>query len=308
MPRCISRFAELLGVLGLLQLCHVSAVRAQACCSGASAVTPGRLAMHENALVGAQLRGSLVLGSYDGSGEYARSPAHTSDLEFEQDLFGAVRFLERAQFALLVPFIEARRSDRSGAEFGGGLGDVAPSLRYDFTLAGRADNIPGIAVLLGATLPTGRPPERANRLGTDATGLGVVQGSAGVSVEQTFDRWFVNLIGLVALRAERNVSGIGETSLAPQWSAILGGAYTFPQGASLALSIQYNGEGNATIAGMTQPMTGRRRTLLTVAGLYPLSDTWQLRGFLIWDPPIDSLGKNQLSNTGLGVTIVHAWL
>jgi hypothetical protein len=48
--------------------------------------------------------------------------------------------------------------------------------------------------------------------------------------------------------------------------------------------------------------------LLTLSGLWPLSDAWKLRGSLNWDPPIDSLGKNQLQNTGVAMTLIHAWL
>jgi hypothetical protein len=264
--------------------------------------------MHEQALVGAQLRGSLVLGSFDGKGSYARAGAGTSDLELEQDLFCAVRVLENGQLAVLVPFLEARRSDRSGSELGGSIGDLALNARYDFYLAGRSLYVPGIAVTAGLTLPTGIAPEHANRLGTNATGLGVVQGSAGLSIEQIFGNWLVTVIGSVALRATRTVTGVGTSALAPQWSGIFGVAYAFDQGASLGLAVEYSAEGNATVADMTQPWSARRRTLLTLAGLWPLSDTWHLRGYLIWDPPIDSLGENQLSNTGVGVTVIHAWL
>jgi hypothetical protein len=266
------------------------------------------LALHEQALVGAQIRGSLVLGSFDGTGSYASAANGTSNIELEQDLFGALRLLGNGQVAVLLPFLEARRADRSGSELGGGIGDTALNARYDFFPAGRARYIPGIALMAGMTLPTGIAPEHGRRLGTNATGLGVFQGSLGLALEQTFGQFLVDLIGLVAARTPRRVPEIGKTALAPQWSVILGLAYAFSQGASLSLAAEYSAEGEATIDGMSQPRSSRRRTLLTLAGLWPLSDDWHVRGYVIWDPPIDALGKNQLQNTGLGVTLIHAWL
>ena len=44
------------------------AAQAQACCAGASVITPARLELHEKALVGVQLRAAAVIGSYDTGG------------------------------------------------------------------------------------------------------------------------------------------------------------------------------------------------------------------------------------------------
>jgi hypothetical protein len=284
-------------------------LHAQACCAGASALTPGRLVMHEQALVGAQVRASLVLGSFDASGSHSSLPSGASDVELEQDLFGAVRLFKHGQVALLVPFLEASRADRSGSEFGGGLGDLNLSARYDFYSAGRSRYVPGVAVLAGVTLPTGTPPESASGLHmTNATGLGVVQGTFGLAVEQIYGRVVLDLTGLVAIRANRTLAGLGNSALAPQWTGILGFAYAFDNGASLGLAAAYSAEGTASLDGMDLAGTGRRRTFLTVSGLWPIDDSWRLLGNLLWDLPIDSLGKNQpYPITGLGVTVIHSW-
>src|SRR5689334_7276369 len=110
MSRCISRSLELLAACATLA-CVLAphALHAQACCAGASALTPGRLTMHEQALVGALARAAFVPGSFDADGSYVSAPAGSSDVELEQDSFGAVRLLRRGQVALLVPFVEARR-------------------------------------------------------------------------------------------------------------------------------------------------------------------------------------------------------
>jgi hypothetical protein len=76
-------------------------------------VTPARLELHEDALAGALLRVGGVHGSYDTAGRYIASPSGDTEVDFEEDLFGAIRVLRRGQVALLVPLIETRRQTKS---------------------------------------------------------------------------------------------------------------------------------------------------------------------------------------------------
>src|SRR5579863_398098 len=114
--------------------------RAQACCAGGSAVTPARLETHEDALVGLDTKVATVIGSYAyPQRAFLPSPPNTPEVDYEEDLFGAVRFLGRGQGALLVPLVQTYRSTpTTGAHFGGGVGDVNLSARYDFLLAGES--------------------------------------------------------------------------------------------------------------------------------------------------------------------------
>jgi hypothetical protein len=93
--RFLERFAIFAFVLGL----HRHAC-AQACCAGAGTVTPGRLALHEVALVGLQLKTAGELGAFDAQARYDGSPPGASELDLEQDVFAAVRVLNRAQVAM----------------------------------------------------------------------------------------------------------------------------------------------------------------------------------------------------------------
>src|SRR5271165_6998987 len=121
MRRPRSRFSECAPFM-LLAFSWPSRAHAQACCAGGSAVTPGRLAMHEEALVGAELRTASVIGSYQ-LGSYVASPPGTPEYDFEEDVFGAARVLKRGQIAFLVPIDETyRRTPRDGAHFGGAIG------------------------------------------------------------------------------------------------------------------------------------------------------------------------------------------
>src|SRR5579872_1106508 len=278
---------------------------AQACCAGGSAVTPARLELPEDALVGAQLRAGWIHGQYDPAGRYIASPAGDTELDFEQDLFGAVRLLKKGQAALLVPLIEtSRATTSSGSGFGGGVGDINASVRYDFVVAGESEVVPGIALLAGLTLPTGTAPESATPpLFVGATGIGAWQVNFALALEQTFGRWLVNATGIVAARTPR----FGET-LAPQVTLIGAGAYSFHNGAALALSASYVFEGEATAdGGASVPASSKRLTVLTLSGLWPLGDWWRLLGGVFVDPPFGTVGSNQPASTGLTFTVIRSW-
>ena len=295
--------------LGLLLLLTPRRAYAQACCAGTGAVTPGRLAVHEDALVAVQARASHVYASFDSSGHYATPPGGSSEQDFEEDLIGSLRLpvIERAQLAVLVPLVETHRSARGKGEIGGGVGDINLSGRYDFLYAGQRRWVPGIAALAGITFPSGRSPESAtNALATDSTGVGAYQGNFGLAVEQLFGPWLVTAYGIVAKRASRTADGIRST-LGTQWTALASVAYALPHDYAVALSASYSGEGNADVQGVESPGSARRTTTLGLTGVVPFTEHFRLQGGLSGNPPIPQLGKNQPATVGLLVTALYAW-
>ncbi len=286
---------------------------AQACCAGASALTPGRLQLHESALVGVQLHAGAVLGSFDANGGYSATGPHFSESDYEEDLFAAVRVLRRGQVALLVPFVQTYRSSSGNGELGGGIGDVNLSARYDFVHAGESKYVPGIALLAGVTAPTGTPPDApdpSKPLGTNATGIGAWQGNAGLALEQTFGSWLVNATELVAWRATRtaNIGGVAVSeSLAPQLVTLVGTAYTFDGGASAALFGSYTFEGTATLDGASAPASARHVALVSVSGAYPFGDHLRLQASLFLNPPLSGLGLDQTAAMGFTFTALWGW-
>jgi hypothetical protein len=282
-----------------------SRARAQACCAGGSAVTPGRLELHEDALVGADVKAASVLGTYDPNGHFYGSPPGVTEGDFEEDLFGAVRVLKRGQVAVLVPFVETQRHNPTdGGGFGGGIGDVNLSARYDFVLAGESRYVPGIALLAGVTLPTGVPPESATPpLLVDTTGTGAYQANGALAFEQTFGPWLFNLTGLLAWR-----SAHANEQLAPQLSLLAAAAYTLPNDVALALSVSYATEGDAHAPnGTVVPLSARGGAVITLGALWPMSDTWRLLGGVYLDPPVDGFGNNQPAAAGLTLTLIRSW-
>jgi hypothetical protein len=258
------------------------------------------------ALVGAQLRAASVLGSYFVDGTYHASPPGTPEVDFEQDVFGALRLLGNGQIAILVPFEETyRKTPIDGGHFGGGVGDVNASARYDFVLAGQSRFVPGIALLGGITFPTGTPPDAARQpLVVDATGIGAYQANLALALEQTFGPWLANATAMAAKRTER----AGET-LGTQFTFLAAGAYAFPNEAALALSVSYSFEGDATMSnGADVPRSAKRLTVVSLSGLWPLTDTWRVSTAAFLDPPISSIGANQPAQAGIAMTLIRSWI
>lgn len=288
---------------------------AQACCAGVGAVTPGRLAMHEDALVAVQVKADQVFGSFDSKGHYSTPPSGTSEQNFEQDLIGSYRIpiLPDMQVALQLPIVENRRSAHDVTKFGGALGDLNLALRYDFLYSGMRKWVPGIALLGGITFPTGRAPEQAHDtvLATDATGIGAFQGNLGINIEQLFGKWLVSIYGIVAKRAARTAyegtPNETRTELGTQWTALAAVAYSLPHDYAVAASISYTGEGDAEIAGQDSTDSARRVPVIAVSGVIPFSDHFRLQAAVNMNPPIPSLGKNQPANAGLALTALYAW-
>jgi len=277
---------------------------AQACCAGSAAVTPARLGLHEDALVGTTFHAGTVLGSFAPDGTFASQPPGTREVDLEEDILAAVRVTSRGQLAVLVPVVETYRQIPGRHEWGGGVGDVNVGGRYDFLRAGESRFIPGIALLAGLTLPTGTPVAASTQpLATDATGIGAFQGNVGVALEQTWNAWLVSLSGLLAQRASYTADGVQET-LGTQLTALGAVAYTLESDAALGLVVSYAAEGNATQDGVTNPDSHKRALTLSGVGLYPINDSLRLQGSVFVVPPVSQLGANQTATLGLTLTLL----
>ncbi|MBK6460451.1 MAG: transporter [Myxococcales bacterium] len=302
------RAAALAGLVCAALATASSAVWAQACCAGTGAVTPARLALHEDAAAGLQLRAATVVGSHSASAEYVPAPPGAGEVDLEQSLYGAVRVLRRGQLGALLPLVQTFRTTPTRSEAGGGLGDINVSARYDFLRARESALVPGIAALAGVTLPTGRSAEAATKpFATDATGLGAVQVTGGVALEQSVGSWLFGASALLALRAPREVGAVTPVtlSLAPQYSALLSAAYAFDSGAAVALSTLFTFEGDASVNGATARESARRWIVASASLAWPVTDQLSVLGSVSLNPPISSLGMNQ--TTTLGATLGIRW-
>lgn len=294
-------------VLLLLALVLPGQALAQACCAGSSALTPARLGIHEDGAVGLILKGTGILGGWDGQGNYFVQPPATGEFDAEVDLVGTVRVFTDGQITLLIPFLKTWREASGISEWGGGIGDINLAGRYDFTHAGEFSVLPGIAVLVGITFPTGRAPESAsNLLATDATGIGAFQFTGGVAFEQSYGHFLLNLTGLVGWRTPRSVRGVDET-LGVQFQGLFGVGYAFDNDASVAVSFGYVAELDAVLNGQTVPDSGRALPTLGLSGSLPLGESWRMQGGVNYNPPIPGLGKNQTAGLGFTLSILRTF-
>ena len=294
-------------IVGAAVLAWASPSFAQACCAGASVLTPARLTPLDDALVGIQLKGARVVGSFDPSGRYVSAPAGATETDLEQDLIGTLRVFGRGQLTLSVPILQTIRSAGGPSEIGGGLGDIALSGRYDLVIAGEHRWIPGIAILAGVVFPTGKPLESASlALGSDSTGTGAFQGTVGLSVEQIWGHLFANLTALALQSAPRHVGSISET-LGFQVTASIAGGYIFDNGGALALTLVEMRSADAIQNGSRVTDSARGKTLFGLAGAFPLGGRWRIQGSVIGDLPFQSMGVNEPASLGLSVLVMRTW-
>lgn len=297
-----------LSALGLSLLALAPrAAWAQACCAGGSALQPARLAMHEDALVGVQVKGTAIAGSFDAERRFLGSPGDSAEANFEEDVALALRVLRRGQVSALVPVLQSLRKVPGLVEGGGGLGDVQLAFRWDFTNAGGPLAVPGLALSAGAVFPTGRPPESSDKpLATDATGTGTFQGSLGMALEQSYRSWLVSLSGTLAIRGPRSVGRVHQQQ-GPALLAFAAGGYSFDNGALLALTASYSYEFETQIDGLRVPQSARAGTRLGLAGGWLLPRSFRVQGSVFGDVPLRFFGQNQPVGVGLSFMVIRGF-
>lgn len=284
-----------LGLLVALALAFLPrAAEAQACCAGAAAGQLGRLALHEEALVGLDLRAFRTQGAFGDDAIFRATEVEA--LQFEQSLLATVRLGHPAQLGVVLPLVQSYARTRREAGFGGGVGDVQLQARYDFTFAGQSLSVPGIALVGGLVLPTGRALEETTHpLGVEATGRGAFRASGGLGLEQSFGAAFAQIVGAFTYDAPRSAGG---RTYDARWgtsaSFVLGAS--LPSELTLALSARHEAEPEA-------PRRGWRFGL--AAGL-PLAD-WRFQGGVFGDAPFDGFGRNENARLGLHFALMRIW-
>jgi hypothetical protein len=288
-------------------LAFTGSAAAQPCCAGASALTPARLSLHEDALVGVAMRSTFVLGSFDDHRHYVPAAPGAHEVDLEEDLIATLRLFSKAQVSVTLPIDETYRATNGRSEWGGGFGDAQLGARYDFLEAGMSRSIPGIAVLGAVTLPTGRAVEDASQpQATDATGTGAGQVALGAAVEQTFGSVYLAAIASVTWRGPRTVGDLHEQD-GLVFVGSLASAYTFKSGPVLALSAVYTAE-LAAILDDKRVQNGARGTVrLAFSGGYPFSDKLRAQLAFFGDLPITGLGQNDPTGIGASFILLRSW-
>ncbi len=294
---------------------HGDAAWAQACCAGGAAYQPARLKLHEDWLVGLSLQASDQLGDADQTGTYSSRAQGAGEQDYVENLLATVRVLERGQVGLSVPFDENNRYAPGLHQFGGGIGDISLTARWDFLYSNESAHFPGISVLAGVTFPTGVPPESGGLpLSANSTGLGAWQAAVGLALERTFfDRVVVNATGLVTQGFPRHVTSVDEgvvqsvnEQLGTQFSGLLAVGWIFPDDAAVAATFTYSESLDARQNGVAVPMSEIEINTLGLAAGFPITDEWRLQATAFWDLPV--LSRNHIDSIGGSFTVIRAFL
>lgn len=299
------------GAVGLAVLALLAGegrARAQACCASTSAIFPARLADGEDGLVGVAVRGAIVYGSFDGQRNLRAEPAGASEIDLGQTLLATARVADSpVQLNVSVPIVETLRAVEGTNDAGGGLGDVALSMRWDVLGDARDPVVPDIAPLLSVTVPSGTSADLATGpLGADATGLGSAQLGAGLSLEKTFGRALFALTGSASFYGARTVHGV-HSQLGPELTGTLAASYTFRRGFSLGGAFTYSGSWDARVGDAAVPSSARGDTEFAVVAAVPLPGDARVLGSLFFVPPLASVAANELGTVGLSLTLIYAF-
>lgn len=277
---------------------------AQACCAGASGLTPGWLTNHERALVGAQLRVSETHGTYPSRGAFfVENPGR--DTRVETSIFGSARLVPRGQVSALLPFVTTRRRVSGDVETESAVGDLAIISRYDFIRAGES-RIPGVALLVGMQAPTGTPSDRGvGRFAANVTGIGAWELTSGLSIEQVMGHVILHGTALVGYRFPREVLGVPQ-HLGLRALYLIAGGWVFDDDVAILGTVTHSSDGDATIDGHDAPGTGFRSTQAALLVIAPLTDTLRLRTSVFTDVP--PLGDNRPALGGTSISFTKSWL
>ena len=280
---------------------------AQACCIAPGVAGVTRLAPGETALVGVDSRAETALGRLDAAGKFVRNAPGSRDLSLQQDVFAALRVVPRVEVSAAVPFLWNYRSTDATSSTGAGIGDVRVASRITLAHADDVRPWPGVALTIGLSAPTGRPPESASDpLGAGATGTGTTQGWGGVALEQTTGPWLLGANALVVARAPRDV-GDSRLSLSPRFTSSLLAAYAFRSGAALALGTSWDVEDRASIDGRIVPGSARRALRVTAGLQLRLGEQARLVMSATTVPPVPVVTAGESSTFGLSISLVHPW-
>ena len=292
-PCSSSMWIERLLCVALLSCTSLDAY-AQGCCAFGSSLTPTRLDLHERLLVGFQVGASGLHGSHTANADYHAAPNGTTDVELRQTLFATSAIGSRVQASVLLPWVETyRRVPSSSGEWGHGLGDISALVRADLVQLHEYPDVPGVALLLGGLFPTGTPVESATQtLGSDATGGGVYRVLGGVSAEQAFGSWLINVTATASFAPPAKRAGIA-TQHAPRWSFVAGTGYAWSHRLSTAGSVSFETEGDTKVDGANVSASHKRRTELALITTYAIDDNFRAQARLSAEPPLAHLGANE---------------
>ncbi len=280
---------------------------AQPCCAGGTTISPARLALHERALVGVALRFDRKTGDFGRDAGYV-PVEEESQVGLREDLLIAARLGEHLQVGTSVSYLQTWKSFDRESDFGGGLGDLAFSARYDFLVAGEHAFLPGIALSSGLSVPTGKTVDHTtHRLAADVTSSGFTQATLALSLEDLFwSRVYVEAAGAFTYWVPRSIED-SRVARRPQVSVSLGASWAVAGSSSVGAIGTLELQGATETDGVPSPGSNRRSTTIAVIAGLPLGD-FRLQMSVFDTLPINGLGRNEEAMFGVRVAVIRTLL
>lgn len=244
-----------------------------------------------------------VRGHYNGEGRYIDGGG-ARDRELRFELRAMTKITRALQVGVVVPYIRTERRIAETASSGSGIGDLTLVTRYDFVRVGGQNGIPGIALTLAGTVPTGRSPDRARDvLGTDVTGTGTWEVRPGLAIEKIWwTGWFAVAAASVGIFAPYRRADGATVALGPRFQSLVAVGKGFRSGVSLAIGATHEQEAAPRADGL-RVGANRARTSALAFVSYEFDDHWQVLASVL----VDIAGREQITGTTFGLGLRRAW-
>lgn len=292
----------LVSILVALVLASPHRAHASACCGSGHGLGQ-RLNRDEQAAVTMSLRVADRFGSHDPTGRFFTVPSGIIDGDGRAEISGLFAPVPRLQLGITLPFILNIRQFGPDFAYGGGLGDLSASGRFDIVPLATSSAWPAIALTAGLTLPTGRSAAEAqDALAADATGLGVAEFRPGVFLEKSFSGQASAIFaGSLGLRTPTMDARGKPSELAPRLRLIAAAGPVFDNGLSLSMGLIHEREQAPSIGGVTSPDGHRVRTAALAFVGYDISMHYTLLGSIEVDLPFAHAGRNEPASAALSI-------
>ena len=266
-----------------------AAAHAAACCLSTSAFGAGRLAAWEDAAAGIQLGYASNGGRFGDDGTFAGNRDY-EEREARATAFAIIRLARDWEAGVRVPWVFGARASGDVDETGNGIGDLSFALRWDAIQPGK---LPGLAVVAGASLGTGRSTGDTEQvLGADVTGRGDSVFSLGVSLEKAWQPWFVRLDAAALLPLARD-EGDHQLRAGPGAEVLFGGGVELGAGVVVSLVPRLRWHADTTRDGFRAPASSSLEITVGPSLAWDFSEHWTLQLGADTGLPLDGLGRNR---------------
>jgi len=257
-----------------------------------SAFGVGRLAPFEDFAILASQSFSHYAGHWDGQSDWHW--ASYSESEFRTQISGIVALNQRLELSAGMPWLVTTKAAGGVNESGHGIGDTQVGLRFEPIGSGEIAGVPGIALVGGMTMPSGRArSEVGHPLATDITGRGAWVLSASVMLEVARMRWFVLGGAGVTYSFEKDAVLAGHTTQLGRGfqATVLSGVEVVPKWIASML-VRYAYEGMVKYDGASVPRSQTHDAGVGPAVAFQWTPNWTVQGGFDTAIYLNNMGRN----------------